>query len=237
MRRAVFGAAAGLLLAGFLAGTAEAALIRGRVVDVDGRPLAGVKLFVYDSANVRRPATFISPPSAADGTAAVTVPPGMYRVVARIKGDDSYGPLMPGDKHSGEPAVMDLTSEAELEQEFTVADIRDLGRRRQAIAVDSVKLSGRVLDSEGKPVANAYVFASAARDAGRIPDYISAWTGEDGRYVLIVPAGRRHYVGSATQFPAPAWRPSTEAAPPAGTADSALDLVLGPDGSNTKDDL
>uniref|UniRef100_A0A831XDL5 Carboxypeptidase regulatory-like domain-containing protein n=1 Tax=Geobacter metallireducens TaxID=28232 RepID=A0A831XDL5_GEOME len=229
MRRAAIGAAAGLLLAGFLAGAAEAALIRGRVVDVDGRPLAGVKLFVYDSANIRRPASFISPPSAADGTAVITVPPGIYRVVARIKADDSYGPLMPGDKHSGEPAVMDLTAEAELEQEFTVADIRDLGRRRQAIAVDSVKLSGRVLDREGKPVANAYVFASAAGDAGRFPDYISAWTGEDGRYALIVPAGRKHYVGSATRFPASAWRPSAEVSPAAGKSDIALDVALGLD--------
>lgn len=229
MRRAVIGAAVGLILASFLTDAAEAALIRGRVVDVDGRPFAGVKLFVYDSANVRRPATFISPPSAADGTAVITVPPGIYRVVARIKADDSYGPLMPGDKHSGEPAVMDLTTEAELEQEFTVADIRDLGRRRQGITVDSVKLSGRIIDREGKPVANAYVFASAARDSGRIPDHISAWTGEDGRYDLIVPAGRKHYVGSATRFPAPAWRPSTEVAPAAGKSDIALDVGLGLD--------
>jgi len=229
MRRWVIGAAVWFLLAGFLPDTAGAALIRGRVVDVDGWPLAGVKLFVYDSANVRRPATFISPPSAADGTAAITVPPGMYRVVARIKKDDSYGPLMPGDKHSGEPAVMDLTTEAELEQEFTVADIRDLGRRRQAIAVDSVKLSGRVLDSEGKPVANAYVFASATRETGPMPDYISAWTGGDGRYALIVPAASRYYVGSATRFPAPAWHPSTEVAPAAGKGDVALDVVLGLD--------
>lgn len=226
MRRAAIGTAVWLLLAGFLAGTAEAALIRGRVVDVDGRPLAGVKLFVYDSANVRRPATFISPPSAADGTAVITVPPGIYRVVARVKADESYGPLMPGDKHSGEPAVMDLTTEAELEQGFTVADIRDLGRRRQTIAVDSVRLSGRILDSDGKPVANAYVFASATRDASRIPDFISAWTGADGSYALIVPAGRKHYVGSATRFPLPAWRPSTEVTPPAGKSDVALDVGL-----------
>lgn len=226
MRRGAVGVAMWFLLAGFLPDTAEAALIRGRVVDVEGRPLAGVKLFVYDSANVRRPATFISPPSAADGATVITVPPGIYRVVARIKKDDSYGPLMPGDKHSGEPAVMDLTTEAELEQEFTVADIRDLGRRRQAIAVDSVRLSGLILDSDGKPVANAYVFASAVRDGSRIPDYISAWTGEDGRYAIIVPAGHKHYVGSATRFPSPAWRSSTEVAPPDGTSDIALDVVL-----------
>lgn len=226
MRRAAIGTAVWLLLAGSLPDAAEAALLRGRVADIDGRPVAGVKLFVYDSANVRRPATFISPPSAADGTAAITVPPGTYWVVARLKKDESYGPLMPGDKHSGEPAVMDLTSEAELEQEFTVADIRDMGRRRQAIAADSVKLLGRVFDSEGKPVANAYVFASATKDGSRIPDFISAWTGADGSYSLIVPAGRKHYVGSAMRFPLPAWRPATEVTPAAGKSDVALDVGL-----------
>jgi hypothetical protein len=222
----VFGVAVWLLLAGFLPDGAEAALLRGRVLDIDGRPVAGVKLFVYDSANVRRPATFISPPSAADGTVAVTVPPGTYWVVARLKKDESYGPLIPGDKHSGEPAVMDLTTESELHQDFMVTDIRDLGRRRQTIAVDSVRLSGLILDSDGKPVANAYVFASATRDASRIPDFISAWTGADGSYALIIPAGRKHYVGSATRFPSPAWRPSTEVTPPAGKSDVALDVGL-----------
>ena len=226
MRGAALGAAVWLLLAGALAGVAEAALLRGRVADIDGKPLAGVKLFVYDSANVRRPATFISPPSAVDGTVAITVPPGTYWVVARIKKDESYGPLMPGDKHSGEPAVMDLTAEAELKQEFTVADIRDLGRRRQTIAVDSVKLSGRILDGDGKPVANAYVFASATRDGSRIPDFISAWTGADGSYALIVPTGRKYYVGTSRRFPAPAWRPATEVTPVAGKSDIALDVGL-----------
>lgn len=226
MRGAAIGAAVWLFLAGFLSDVADAARLGGRVADIDGRPVAGVKLFVYDSANVRRPATFISPPTSEDGTVAITVPPGTYWVVARLKTDESYGPLMPGDKHSGEPAVMDLTTEAELEQEFTVADIRDLGRRRQAIAEASVKLSGRVLGSDGKPVANAYVFASATKDRSRIPDFISAWTGADGSYSLIVPAGRKHYVGSARRFPSPVWRATTAITPPAGKSDIALDVDL-----------
>lgn len=226
MRKTMLRAILWLLSAVFLAGSAHAAILRGRVLDVDGKPLAGVKLFVYDSAQVRRPATFISSPSAVDGTVAVTVPPGTYWVVARLKLGELYGPLMPGDKHSGEPAVMDLTTDAELEQEFTVADIRDLGRRRQAIAVDFVKLSGRVLDSEGKPVSNVYVFASSIKEGSAMPDFISAWTGEDGGYTLIVPVGRRHYVGSSTRFPSPVWRASTEIVPLAGKTDVALDVGL-----------
>lgn len=222
----LWSAVMGLLLFGAVPDAAESALLRGRVLDIDGKPVAGVKLFAYDTANTRRPATFISPPSAADGTVAMTVAPGTYWVVARLKKDESYGPLMPGEKHSGEPAVMDLTTEAELEQEFTVADIRDLGRKRQAIAVDSVRLSGRVLDGEGKPTANAYVFASATKDGGRIPDYISAWTGADGRYTLMIPAGRKYYLGSSTQFPPQAWRTSTEVVPATGKTDVALDVGL-----------
>ncbi|ABB30803.1 hypothetical protein GeomeDRAFT_0877 [Geobacter metallireducens RCH3] len=226
MRGLFWLAAAWLLLFCAVPDGARAALLRGRVADIDGKPLAGAKLFVYDSANVRRPATFISPPSAADGTVVVTVPPGTYWVVARLKKDDSYGPLMPGEKHSGEPVVVDLTAEAEAAQEFTVADIRDLGRKHRAIATESVRLSGRVLDGEGKPVANAYVFASATRDGGRIPDYLSAWTGADGGYTLMIPAGRTYYVGSATRFPMSAWHPSTEVVPAAGKTEVALDVGL-----------
>ncbi len=226
MRGAVFWAAVWLLLSGTLPDAAKAALLRGRVADIDGKPVAGAKLFVYDTANVRRPAAFISPPSAADGTVVVTVPPGTYWVVARFKKDESYGPLMAGDKHSGEPAVMDLTTEAELAQEFTVADIRDMGRKRQTIAAESVRLAGRIIDSEGKPVANAYVFASAMKGGIQIPDYLSAWTGADGSYTLIIPAGQRYYVGSSTRFPSPAWRPSTEVMPPVGKTDVALDVGL-----------
>ncbi|ADI85664.1 carboxypeptidase regulatory-like domain-containing protein [Geobacter sulfurreducens] len=229
MRGAALRATLWLALTGFLAGAADAAVLRGRVTDVDGKPMAGVKLFVYDSAHVRRPATFISPPSAGDGTTAVRVPPGTYWVVARLKLDESYGPLMPGDKHSGEPAVMDLTADAEIEQDFTVADIRDLGRMRRPMVADFVKLAGRVLDGDGNPVANAFVFASATSDNSRMPDYISAWTGADGRYTLIVPAGHKQYVGSSRRFPPSAWRASAEFVPSPGTADSALDVGLGPD--------
>ncbi|CAG0970743.1 carboxypeptidase-like regulatory domain-containing protein [Geobacter sp.] len=226
MRGAAFWAVVWLLLFGSVPDAAKAALLRGRVADIDGKPVAGAKLFVYDTANVRRPATFISPPSAGDGTVAITVPPGTYWVVARLKKDESYGPLMPGEKHSGEPAVMDLTAEAELAQEFTVADIRDMGRKRQAIAAELVRLTGRVLDSGGKPVANAYVFASAMKEGSQIPDYISAWTGADGSYTLMIPAGQRYYVGGSTRFPSPAWRASTEVMTPVGKTDVALDVGL-----------
>lgn len=227
MRGAVLGMLAWLLLSVFAAGAADAALLRGRVADIDGRPVAGAKLFVYDSANVRRPATFISPPSAADGTVAITVPPGTYWVVARFKQDESYGPLMPGDKHSGEPAVMDLTTEAELEQDFTVADIRELGRKRQTIAADSLRLKGRVLDAEGNPVAGAYVFASTIKGGTRIPDYVSAWTGADGTYMLALPSGPKYFLGVATAFPPmQLWRTSAEVVPVDGKTDIVLDMAL-----------
>ena len=42
------------------AAIAESAVIRAMVRDIDARPVEGVKIFLYESTNVRKPANFIS---------------------------------------------------------------------------------------------------------------------------------------------------------------------------------
>jgi len=73
------------------------------------QPVAGAEVYLYDSKQVKRPADFISPKTKTDGSYKLTVPAGVYWAVAILRRTGpSFGPLQVGDKHSGEPLVLDL---------------------------------------------------------------------------------------------------------------------------------
>ena len=188
------------LTCAFPAFALETHLLKAKVSDVEGRPMVGAKLFLYDSPNVRMPAQFISALSDRAGQLQIDLPPGKYWVVARFKPDGKYGPLMPGDKHSGEPLEVDLTAGG-VETDFVVADLRELGQKKRATATDALRLKGRVVDTQGAPVAQAVVFANRSKEFSELPDFISAWTGADGQYEIYLPPGAIYYVGVSRQFP------------------------------------
>jgi hypothetical protein len=175
-------------------------LLKAKTTNIEGRPLEGAKLFLYDSKNVRRPADFITSLSDQAGRMQIALPPGKYWVVARYKVDGKYGPLLPGDKHSGEPLEVDLTTGGQ-EVEFVVSDIRELGQKKRASATDALRLKGRVIDAQGLPVGRTFVYANIINEFAELPDYISAWTSEDGRYELFLPPADRYFVGASRQFP------------------------------------
>jgi len=175
-------------------------LLKAVVSDIDGRPMQGAKLFLYDSPNVRKPADFISSLSDRVGQLQIVLPPGKYWVVARFKADGTYGPLMPGDKHSGEPLEVDLTG-AGAEVAFVVADIRELGQKKRAAATDALRVKGRVLDAQGTAVAQVFVFANRSGEFSELPDFMSPWTGADGNYELYLPPGSSYYLGVSRQLP------------------------------------
>jgi hypothetical protein len=83
----------------------ERALLKGTVFDIKAVPVEGAEIFIYDSTDVRRPADFISAGTGKDGSFQMDLPAGIYWAVARIRSGDQFGPLMPGDKHSGDPAA------------------------------------------------------------------------------------------------------------------------------------
>jgi hypothetical protein len=87
------------------------------------------------------------------------------------------------------------------EADFVVADIRELGQKKRAGATDAIRLKGRVVDAQGAPVALAAVFANRSNGFSELPDYISAWTSDDGVYELYLPAGGSYYIGVSRQFP------------------------------------
>lgn len=178
----------------------ENMLLTGRVLDVNARPVSGAEIFVYDSLTIRRPADFISARTAEDGRFRMTLPRRIFWAVARVRSGDKFGPLLPGDRHSGEPLPLEPGDTEELRQDFTVVDIREAVRLKQKVRMDFLAVSGRIIDQSGKPVREAYVFASSGRTLREIPEYISAWSGENGDYTLYLPPGR-YFFGASKVFP------------------------------------
>jgi len=177
--------------------------LRGQVIDIMTQPVAGAEVYLYDSKQVKRPADYISQKTKIDGEYRMTVPPGVYWAVAIMRqSGSSFGPLQVGDKHSGEPLFLDLQKKKMKEIDFTIMDLRDAVRHTRKRSEELFEIRGRILDTDEKPVAMAYVLADthSTPAANRIPQYLSAWTDIDGKYIMYLPAGE-YYLGASTAMP------------------------------------
>jgi len=210
-------------LCGAEAGNVE---LHGRIVDIMAQPVAGAEVYLYDSKQVKRPADFISPKTKTDGSYKLTVPAGVYWAVAILRRTGpSFGPLQIGDKHSGEPLVLDLKNKKIEEVDFTIMDLRDAVRHSRKRSEELFEIQGRILDAHEKPLAMAYVIAdSRSTPSNEFPLYISAWTGSDGKYTLYLPAGA-FYLGTSTIMPPTAEEELSRFVEVAGDM-QGLDLVL-----------
>jgi hypothetical protein len=180
--------------------SAEIMVLRGRVLDISGKGVEGAEVFIYDSQSTRRPADFITPKSDREGNYRIELPESRYWAVARVRQSPKYGPLLPGDRHSGEPVAIETPVERVTVQDFVVADIREMAQNKRRSRDDFVRLSGRIVDPSGTSVALAYVFAHHDRELEQYPDYVSAWSDETGRFVMYLPAGQ-YTLGAAVQLP------------------------------------
>ena len=178
----------------------ETFVLTGQILDIDAKPVTGAELFVYDSAIIRRPADFISARTGQDGRFSLVLPRQKFWAVARVRSSDKFGPLLPGDRHSGEALLLDPDDNAKLQQDFTVVNILEAVLQKQKIRADHQRVAGRILDQQGKPARNAYVFAQTDRTVLGVPEYISAWSDENGTYTLHLPPGR-YFLGATVIFP------------------------------------
>ncbi|MGE5300167.1 MAG: carboxypeptidase-like regulatory domain-containing protein [Acidobacteriota bacterium] len=179
---------------------AEKSLFTGKVSDAAGRPVEGAMVFVYTNASVRRSADFMSPPTDSDGLYRVFLPPGRYWAVARLKKTEGVGPLMPGDKHSGDPVEVDITLANETGVDFTVADLKEAVEMREKPREGSVRITGRITDEKGAPLVGVYAVVCRRKEFSAMPDYLSAWVDDNGQYTLYIPKGK-YYLGSAVAVP------------------------------------
>lgn len=182
-----------------LYGAESAFTLQGVVTTLSGEPVADAEIYVYSSANTRRPADFISPKSGKNGAYRLVLPKASYWGVARIKKGERFGPLLPGDKHSGEPVKIDPDTEASLTLDFNVADMQELAQRREKGCAELMEIAGTVT-SAGKGIEGVYVYARVGRITVTVPEYISGWTDAAGNYRLKLPPGK-YLLGSDRLFP------------------------------------
>lgn len=176
-------------------------IVEGKILNSEGKAVEGAEVFIYGSSDIRRAADFISAKTDKDGGYRMVLPAGKYWSVARFrKGGSRYGPLMPGDKHSGSPVEIDLLS-GEHQMNFVVADLHEAANMsRKKTGGDYIKIKGRIIDKDGLPVKMAFAIANKKKEFSVVPDYISTWTDDDGYYTLYVPRGKYH-IGYAYVFP------------------------------------
>jgi hypothetical protein len=179
----------------------ETGVLRGQVRDAAGAPVAGAEIFIYQSDDIKGPADFISAATRENGEFKLSLPSGSYWAIARSReGSARYGPLQPGDRHSGEPLAVAIKAEAVLQEDFVVADLREAALLMKKTDADFHSVQGRILGENGQPVENAYAFAYTSALVAGVPAYLSLWTDASGRYTLFLPAGE-YYFGQATEFP------------------------------------
>lgn len=173
--------------------------LQGVISGIAGGPVKDAELYIYGTANTRRPADFISPKTGSSGAYRMILPKAVYWGVARIKKGERYGPLMPGDRHSGEPVRIDPETDTVLTLDFTVADMQELAQKREKGRAELIEVSGS-LTRDGKAVADAYVYAKTGKIALVPPEYFSNWTDESGSFSIKLPPGHYH-IGFDTEFP------------------------------------
>jgi len=173
--------------------------LQGVISGISGEPVKDAELYIYGTSNTRRPADFISPKTGSNGAYRLVLPKKVYWGVARIKKGERYGPLMPGDRHSGEPVRIDPETDAVLTLDFTVADMQELAKKREKGRDELIEISGTIT-RDGKAAANAYAFARTGKIAATLPEYFSGWTDDSGRFSLKLPPGHYH-IGCETEFP------------------------------------
>ena len=193
--------AAGALLTAGPSGAEDTDLLRGTVTDVNGKPVAGAEVTLYRGKNVKKPADFASPRTGPDGLYTVTAPPGHYWAVAMLRqGERRFGPLELGDKYSGEAVEVEIKAGAKARQDFVVMDLREAAQQHRKRNKDLVRLRGRILDRNGRPLALAYAVADRQPQFKELPAYLSAWTDASGDYILLLPPGK-YYLAAQTGFP------------------------------------
>lgn len=209
----------------------QKAVLKGRILDMEGKALKGASVFIYDSSETKRAVDLVSAQTGEDGFFRVALPSGRFWAIARIKAGGRYGlgPLMPGDKFSGEPMEIELAPGEERVVDFVVMDIMEFSRQKKKISSDYIRIKGRITDEKGQPVRMAYAFANMQEKSPKIPDYLSAWTDDEGQYTLYLPRGE-YYVGYATAFP-PDENYMTDRTVVAETDKAEIDIVIKTEGT------
>lgn len=163
----------------------------GEVTGTVAQPAAGAYVYAYRSSRsgLRGPADFEAMVQN-DGSYTLDLAAGDYYLVARARGvGGDSGPMRAGDSwaaHSDNP--VHLREGELLHIDFRLQPMVRASQLRHGVSGSmATGFSGTLTDDEGHAVAGSYVMAYRQGEKRGRPDY-SAVSGEDGHFILYVPA-------------------------------------------------
>ena len=187
--------------------------LSGQILTTDGTPLSGGMIHFFNDAAGPPPSMdkywrvpdFMKALDK-DGKFTVELPEGNYYVgvMKRVSGKN-VGPPREGDYFYisadgiGVPKAYSVKGATQI----------DLGRMAKAVPFKSstvnygkgiTAIEGTVLDAEGKPVENAFVFAFVSAAAVGRPLFVSDPTGRDGKFILRVSDGGKFFLKARSVY-------------------------------------
>lgn len=175
--------------------------VEGRTIR-DGLPFAGATVMFYDGAKKKLvgPGFVKMTTSGEDGIFRISIPPGSYAISVRkrLRGT-GFGPPAPGDlvgEFADNPLQVGEGVSDLGDVPLHVIDMEKLGQRLGSLdrpPPGATTLSGRVVDDTGKPLGTRFVFLYRNAELTGRPLYVTR-SGQDGRFLLNVPAGGLYYV-------------------------------------------
>jgi len=180
------------------------------VVLLDGKPVPGAVVFIYPDLNdeLKGFGLGMAAPTADDGVFEVPLSAGTYYLVARVRLSGGFaGPLKAGDLFGYAPLNPVVLKEGEVARvSIPVIEVPEKVSRHADKLFGNTRISGRVVDAEGKPVKGIKAMLYADSMMLDRPLYVSQPTGPDGTFVLSFPEGGTYYLAARDKLggtPAP----------------------------------
>lgn len=175
------------------------------VTGVVSMPVAGAYVQVYRPGDdLRGPPLTQLGPLGTDARFEVSLSPGEYLLVARRRGNgEDTGPVRQGDVKSDPVRVV---VEAGKPLELNLLAYVKAGNAKESFGAQEnwvAGVAGRVTDPEGAPVEGVRVHVYEHVQMSERPKFVSARTGPDGRYELLLPEGGTFYLCARDKYGGP----------------------------------
>jgi hypothetical protein len=185
-------------------------LAQGQLL-LEGEPLPEAFIYVYTSGEaLTGPAYGQVVRADEDGRFLLNLSAGRYWLAARKRDDGSrVGDPKVGDltgEYPGNPILLKTADNLDLGAWALSAVTSEAKQRRLALgkfAKTSTWVSGRVVDEDQLAVPGIYLFAyKDSRMIGK-PNFISAPTAQDGKFIIYLDQGGEFFIGARSTFGGP----------------------------------
>lgn len=182
--------------------------VYGRVT-LDGVPVADAGIYAYaKTGSGFKGDDFLGHTHAnAQGEFKLELPPDQYYILARLRPADNsvnIGPLHKGDLLGYNPGNPIVVEQGRLAiAAIPLVQLKMVKTRAEASAMLPGIIEGRIVDSNGKPVAGVYAALYSGQNMSGRSMFRSEPTGNDGRFKLSVPLPGNYYLSARSGYGTP----------------------------------